>query len=177
MSLAAGEGKAEKFLNSSQTEIAEFASSLEDTFLAHVLKAGIAFIYEGQEPQQRMIVEELYQANKIQVLIVSQTLCWETGNLKAYLTVVLDNSKYDGTEKRYVDYTVAEMVQMTSKFWNEYTPNSNKLEESSKALVLCAQSKKEFYKKFLTEPFPVESSLNLNLANHFNAEINSKTLK
>lgn len=67
---------------------------------------------------------------------------------------------------------------MTSRFHeSEEENNNNNLIDNSKALILCAASKKEFYKKFLLDPYPVESSLNLNLANHFNAEINSKTLK
>ena len=33
------------------------------------------------------------------------------------------------------------------------------------------EPKKSFYKKFLYEPFPVESSLPEQLADHFNAEV------
>ena len=33
------------------------------------------------------------------------------------------------------------------------------------------EPKKSFYKKFLYEPFPVESSLPDQLADHFNAEV------
>lgn len=39
------------------------------------------------------------------------------------------------------------------------------------AVVLVHDQKKNFYKKFLYEPFPVESSLLEVLADHLNAEI------
>ena len=38
------------------------------------------------------------------------------------------------------------------------------------------QSKKSFYKKFIREPFPVESSLKDALHDHINAEICSGTI-
>ena len=37
--------------------------------------------------------------------------------------------------------------------------------------------KKEYYKKFLYEPLPIESLLNHFLPNHINAEIVSKNIK
>ena len=42
---------------------------------------------------------------------------------------------------------------------------------SGVAVILCAADKKNFYQKFLYEPFPVESQLRGQLADHINAEI------
>jgi len=42
---------------------------------------------------------------------------------------------------------------------------------SGKCTIFCPGPKKEFYKKFLYEPFPVESHLDQYLADHLNAEI------
>mmetsp|Transcript_12631 Transcript_12631/g.19645 ORF Transcript_12631/g.19645 Transcript_12631/m.19645 type:complete len:245 (+) Transcript_12631:3042-3776(+) len=44
------------------------------------------------------------------------------------------------------------------------------------ACVMVSEEKKNFYKKFLYEPFPVESSLAGQLTDHLNAEIASGTL-
>lgn len=41
---------------------------------------------------------------------------------------------------------------------------------------MVAEPKKNFYKKFLHEPFPVESSLHKKIHDHINAEIASGTL-
>jgi pre-mRNA-splicing helicase BRR2 len=43
-------------------------------------------------------------------------------------------------------------------------------------MIFCHSSKKDYYKKFLYEPFPVESHLNRYLADHLNAEIANKTI-
>ena len=48
---------------------------------------------------------------------------------------------------------------------------------SGVAVILVHDIKKEYYKKFLYEPFPVESSLLSVLPDHFNAEIASGTIK
>jgi activating signal cointegrator complex subunit 3 len=49
-------------------------------------------------------------------------------------------------------------------------------DEQGIACVFVNEEKKNFYKKFLYEPFPVESSLKDQLVDHLNAEIASGTL-
>ena len=44
------------------------------------------------------------------------------------------------------------------------------------ALILVHDIKKQYYKKFLYEPFPVESNLLSVIFDHFNAEIAAKTI-
>ncbi|XP_026680431.1 activating signal cointegrator 1 complex subunit 3-like [Diaphorina citri] len=44
-------------------------------------------------------------------------------------------------------------------------------DDSGVAVVMVHDAKKNYYKKFLYEPFPVESSLLPVLPDHFNAEI------
>lgn len=50
-------------------------------------------------------------------------------------------------------------------------------DDSGVACIFVQDSKKDFYRKFLYEPFPVESSLHMQLENHFNAEIVANTIK
>jgi len=45
------------------------------------------------------------------------------------------------------------------------------------AVVMVHEPKKSFYKKFIYEPFPVESSLPAQLADHLNAEIAAGTIR
>jgi activating signal cointegrator complex subunit 3 len=48
--------------------------------------------------------------------------------------------------------------------------------DAARVVLLCAANRKEFLKKFLYEPFPVESSLLSVLADHLNAEIVASTI-
>ena len=80
--------------------------------------------------------------------------------------VVLDNYKYDGLEKRYVEYSISEMLEMIESAHGQ----------ESRCFVLVHTPKAEYFKKFLFEPLPVESHLNHFLANHLNAEIVAKNV-
>lgn len=79
-----------------------------------VLEVGIGFLYEGMKEEERRIVEELYAAGAIQVLISTYILSWEL-NIHAFLVMILDNQRYDGSEKRYIDYTIPDMLQMIGR--------------------------------------------------------------
>ena len=46
-----------------------------------------------------------------------------------------------------------------------------------KAMVFCNAPRKEYYKKFLSEPLPLESHLDAALHDHFNAAIVTKTIE
>lgn len=48
---------------------------------------------------------------------------------------------------------------------------------SAKFMIYCQSAKKQFYKKFLFEPYPLESSLHLNLHNHLSSAIVSKSIE
>ena len=121
------------------------------------------------ENSDREVVEELFKAQIIQILICTYKLCWDL-NLQAYCVMIMDTTRYDGQEKRYVDYTIPDMLQMVSHATStQYN--------SSKCLVYCHQPKKDYYKKFLFEPYPCESHLNHFLVDHLNCEIVAKTIK
>src|SRR4051812_45174341 len=47
---------------------------------------------------------------------------------------------------------------------------------SAVACIFVQETKKNFYKKFLHEPFPVESSLHKQLTEHLNAEIANSSI-
>ena len=53
---------------------------------------------------------------------------------------------------------------------------SQQFDDTGVACIMVAEPKKNFYKKFLHEPFPVESSIHKQLHDHINAEIASGTL-
>ena len=52
----------------------------------------------------------------------------------------------------YVDYPITDILQMVGK------ANRPVIDDVGKAVILCQGSKKEFFKKFLYEPLPIEVS-------------------
>lgn len=77
--------------------------------MSHVLKFGIGFLYEGMDEGDRELIVKLYEAGAIKVIVATYKLCWEL-NIVAYMVAVLDNFRYDGLEKRYIDYTIPDLL-------------------------------------------------------------------
>lgn len=170
LTLTHSDNKPKQFLRTNEEEIDVFCKRIKEKNLQHVLRFGIGFIYEGMNEDEKNLVIQLYEADAIQILICTHQLCWEL-EVGASMVVVVDTQRYEGKEKRYIDYTIPDMLQMMGRATR---PNQK---ESAKCLVFCYSPKKDFYKKFLSEPFPVESNLNQYLSDHINAEIVAKTIE
>jgi replicative superfamily II helicase len=55
--------------------------------------------------------------------------------------------------RRYVDFPITDVLQMMGR------AGRPQYDRAGVAVIMVAEPKKSFYKKFLYEPFPVESSL------------------
>jgi len=78
---------------------------------------------------------------------------------------------YDGREHRYIDYAIAEVLQMMGRACRPA------IDETSRCVLMLQQTRKDFFTKFLAEALPVESMLPGNLWDHFNAEIVARTIE
>ena len=107
-----------------------------------------------------MIAERLQQPHSgclnallfasLQILIATSTLAWGV-NFPAHLVVVKGTEYYDGKTRRYVDFPITDVLQMMGR------AGRPQYDEHGVAVILVHDIKKHFYKKFLYEPFPVES--------------------
>lgn len=105
-----------------------------------------------------------------QILIATATLAWGV-NFPAHLVVIKGTEYYDGKTHRYVDMPITDVLQMMGR------AGRPQFDDHGVAVVLVHDVKKNFYKKFLYEPFPVESSLLEVLPDHLNAEIVAGTIQ
>lgn len=80
---------------------------------------------------------------------------------------------YEGSEHHYVNYPVTDVLQMVGRARRPV------VDERSRCVLLCQQTRKEFYKKFLNEGLlPIESHLPTHmLHDYFLAEIAVKTIE
>ena len=82
----------------------------------------------------------------------------------------MDTQYYDGKEHRFIDYPVSDLLHMMGR--------AGRPEDKSGVCVLfCHATKKEFFKKFLFDPLPVESHFDQEFADHLNAEVVTKTVE
>ncbi|KAF5285003.1 hypothetical protein FQR65_LT02315 [Abscondita terminalis] len=141
----------------------------KDPDLQHFLLFGIGIHHAGLQEQDRKTVEELFVNQKIQILIATATLAWGV-NFPAHLVIIKGTEYFDGKTKRYIDMPITDVLQMMGR------AGRPQYDTSGVACVFVQDIKKNFYKKFLYEPFPIESNLMQVLPDHINAEIASGTI-
>jgi len=142
---------------------------VRDESLQKALEHGIGIHHAGLSEKDRKVVEELFTDKKIQILVTTATLAWGV-NFPAHLVIIKGTEYYDGKLKRYVDMPITDILQMIGR------AGRPQFDTSGQACIFVHQPKKSFYKKFLHEPFPVESSLADHLTDHLNAEIAAGTV-
>ncbi len=87
------------------------------------------------------------------------------------MVIIMGVQSFEGQEHRYVDYAIADVLQMMGRACRPA------VDTSSRCVLMCQQTRKDFFKKFLNEALPVESSLPNYMHDHFNAEIVAKTIE
>ena len=157
------------FLHMDPEEIAAISEFIKDDNLKQTIQHGVGMHHAGLEEGDRKKVEALFVKKKIQVLVTTSTLAWGV-NFPARLVVVKGTEFFDPKLKRYVDFPLTDLLQMIGR------AGRPGFDDHGVACVMVSEEKKNFYKKFLYEPFPVESSLANQLTDHLNAEIASGTL-
>uniref|UniRef100_A0A914XKB1 Activating signal cointegrator 1 complex subunit 3 n=1 Tax=Plectus sambesii TaxID=2011161 RepID=A0A914XKB1_9BILA len=170
IALLAAEQNPRVWLHMLPEEMDAVIESVRDQNLKLALAFGIGLHHAGLHENDRGIVEELFVNHKIQVLIATATLAWGV-NFPAHLVIVKGTEYFDAKLCRYVDFPVTDVLQMIGR------AGRPQFDDSGVAVVFVQDIKKNFYKKFLYEPFPVESSLQKVLADHLNAEIVAGTVR
>ena len=170
LTYCAADLKPTQFRHVSEKEIEQIVADFEDKTLQETTTNGVAYLHEGTSQNDAILVRELFQSGAIQVLVASRSLARQI-SVHSYMVVVMDTQWYNGKNHCYEDYQTSEILHMLG------IANRPLLDQESKAVVMCQSNKKDFYKKFLFEPLPVESHLDHFLHDHFNAEIVTKTIE
>lgn len=170
ITFVAGDDNPKQFLNISDIEMQEILFNIKDSNLKFCLAFGIGLHHAGLAENDRKIVENLFLNRKIQILVATATLAWGV-NLPAHLVIIKGTEYFDSKTKKYVDMPITDVLQMMGRAGRPQFDNEGV------AVVFVHDVKKNFYKKFLYDPFPVESSLLNVLPDHINAEIVSGTVQ
>ncbi|WVQ83790.1 hypothetical protein IAT38_005934 [Cryptococcus sp. DSM 104549] len=159
-----------RFLNVDREELEPHLERLQDQDLAETLRYGIGYYHEALSKLDKKLVTMLFEQGAIKVLVASKDTAWSLP-VTSYMVVIMGVQYFDGQEHRYVDYAIADVLQMMGRACRP------SIDASSRCVLMCQQTRKDFFKKFLNEALPVESSLPNYLHDHFNAEIVAKTIE
>lgn len=104
----------------------------------------------------------MFVKNQVQVMVATSTLAWGV-NFPARLVLIKGTEYFDAKTHKYVDFESTDLLQMIGR------AGRPQFDDRGVAVVYCESSKKNFYRKFLNDPFPIESSLLEQIADHVNA--------
>ena len=157
------------FLRMSEEEVGVVIQNVRDESLRQSLQFGIGMHHAGLDRNDRKIVEELFEMAKIQILVATTTLAWGV-NFPAKLVIVKGTEFFDPKLKAYVDMPISDILQMIGRAGR---PQYN---DKGYACVYVEKTKKNFYRKYLNDPFPIESEFLTQILEHLNAEVASGTV-
>lgn len=163
--------KEDRFLNIELEHLQPHLDHVTDRGLVDCLKHGIGYYHEALSKQDKKIVERLFQSGAIQVLVASKDTAWSIP-VASYMVIIMGVQFYEGKEHRYIDYPVMDVLQMMGRACRP------KEDDRSRCVLMCQQTRKDFYKKFLAEGLPIESHLPTHLLHdYFLAEIAVRTIE
>jgi pre-mRNA-splicing helicase BRR2 len=185
MTYMQAENTPQRFLHvSSEEELTTILSAIENPLLKDALIQGIGFINESLLEREICLVKNLFSTGRIQILIANRQFAFGL-DVRAKFVAIVGTQYYEGKEHRYVDYSINELLQMVSFSGRQVvlgassssSTSSSAFDTSCRCIIMCHQKKREFYKKFLADPVPVESHLEAFLHDHLNAEIYTKVIE
>jgi pre-mRNA-splicing helicase BRR2 len=161
------QGQGERpFLGSTDKGLQGQVTELREPSLQQVASEGIGFLYEGMFAEDMTLINRLFDSGTLRVLVVAFDLCWKV-RCRANLLVIMGTESFDGREGRHVDYPLASLHHMVGR----YNPDRN-----SRCAIFCHSPKRDYLKKLLSDPLPIESHLDSYLHDPLNAEIVTKTV-
>lgn len=87
---------------------------IKDTYLKFCLTHGIGFIVTGMPELYKKLQKQLFVMGIIQVLILTNELCWEI-DIRAKTVVMLDMNYYDGQQDRFISYPINQVLEMMGR--------------------------------------------------------------
>eukprot|EP00611_Tribonema_gayanum_P026985 TRINITY_DN6549_c0_g3_i1.p1 TRINITY_DN6549_c0_g3~~TRINITY_DN6549_c0_g3_i1.p1 ORF type:complete len:2065 (-),score=717.17 TRINITY_DN6549_c0_g3_i1:1631-7681(-) len=180
MTYAAAEGLQDRFVGTvtdgDEQPLVKAATLTADASLKQTLAHGVAFVHGGLNDADRTRTLAMFSAGHARALVVPYTMCWALGQaaLVAKIVVVMGTECYDGREKRYADYPATDLLQMVGMAGQAVDTDGS---SGGRCHVLCHAPKKDYLRRLLQEPLPIESHIDHALAEHLNAEVVTRTVE
>lgn len=132
--------------------------------LASVLEYGVAIHHAGMTRSDRSLVEALFEAKHVKVLISTATLAWGV-NLPAHAVIIKGTQIYSPEHGRWIQLSSMDVMQMMGRAGR---PQFDKFGEG---IIITTKADVLFYLSLLNDQLPIESHLISRLIDTLNAEI------
>ncbi|KAF2766872.1 Sec63-domain-containing protein [Teratosphaeria nubilosa] len=160
----------DRFLQADVEQLEPILGRVKERSLAESLRHGVAYFHEALSESDKRIVESLFSQGAVQVMLVSRDCCWKIQSV-AHLVIVMGTQYFEGREHRYIDYPIAEVLQIFGK------AGRPGVDKDCRGVLMCPEVKRFYYRKFLSEALPIESQLQSYMHDAFVTEISTKTIE
>ena len=143
---------------------------MQEEALAQTLAKGVAYLHHELSQSDVRVVERLYARGAVSVLLCPYSYCWQLPGA-CHTSIIMDTVYYEGSELRFVDYSMADLLQMAGCACRPQK------DSHAQSLILCHTPKKEFLKRILHGALPIESHLDHVLHDHLCAEVVTGTVE
>uniref|UniRef100_A0A7S0GP72 RNA helicase n=1 Tax=Micromonas pusilla TaxID=38833 RepID=A0A7S0GP72_MICPS len=170
LTFAAADGNPHRFLNCDPGDVAPHLERVKDPAAAHALGFGVALLHESMDVSERETVQRVFASGAASVLVATAPLAWGL-SVNCRLVVIAGTQYFDAGGAGSADYPVTDLLSMCGR------ASRPLVDAHGTAVLLCHAPRKAYYKKFLYEPFPVESHLDHFLHDHLSAEIVTRVVE
>ncbi|CAG2112702.1 unnamed protein product, partial [Medioppia subpectinata] len=118
--------------------------------LQELFEAGFAIHHAGMLRMDRNLVEKLFRAGVIRVLVCTATLAWGV-NLPAHSVVIKGTEMYDSSHGNFVDISMLDVMQIFGR------AGRPQYDTEGHGTIITAHNKLRHYLSLLTNQFPIES--------------------
>ena len=170
LTFAAADGEPQKFLQASEEDLMPIVARIKEPALKHALSFGVAILHDGQDPEEQSLACKLFDSGAVQILVAASSMVWRISSV-ARLVVIMGTQSYDVTGQGTSDIAMSDVLQMVGR------AGRPAVDARGTCVLMCHAPRKEFYKRFLHEPLPVESHLDASLHDALIAEIVAGTVR
>lgn len=142
------------------------SSTVQNHELAGLLDKGVGIHHAGLPRVDRSLVEELFAAGHIKVLVSTATLAWGV-NLPAHAVIIRGTQVYSPARGRWVELSPMDVMQMMGR------AGRPQFDTHGEGFIITTKPEVLFYLYVLNQKLPIESQMIGKLCDMLNAEISS----
>ena len=132
--------------------------------LKDLLPYGFGIHHAGMARVDRTLVEDLFAARHIQVLVSTSTLAWGV-NLPAHTAIIKGTQIYSPEKGRWVELGALDVLQMLGR------AGRPQYDTKAEGILITNHSELQYYLSLMNQQLPIESQFIGKLADNLNAEI------
>lgn len=132
--------------------------------LANLLEHGLGIHHAGMTRNDRQLVEALFEAGHIKVLVSTATLAWGV-NLPAHAVVIKGTQVYSPEHGRWIELSSMDVMQMMGR------AGRPQFDTRGEGIIITTKADVLYYLSLLNHQLPIESQVVTRLVDMVNAEV------